>query len=62
MYTHIDTKKVKEVMNGKEQQVKGKFHEVEGKLTGNIGMQVKGEIEQKIGNAREKQEKARASV
>ena len=35
-------------MNGKNEQVKGKFHEVEGKLTGNIGLQIKGEAEQQM--------------
>jgi len=49
-------------MNGKNEQVKGKFHEVEGKLTGNIGLQIKGETEQQIGKVRQKAEKAKASI
>ena len=49
-------------MNGKNEQVKGKFHEVEGKLTGNIGLQIKGEAEQQIGKVRQKAEKAKASI
>ena len=46
-------------MNGKNEQVKGRFHEVAGKLTGNIGMQVKGKAEQEIGYVGEKVEKAK---
>jgi uncharacterized protein YjbJ (UPF0337 family) len=40
-------------MDGKKEQVKGKVDEVAGKLTGNIGMQVKGKAEQAIGNMQE---------
>jgi uncharacterized protein YjbJ (UPF0337 family) len=49
-------------MNGKNEQIKGKFHEAEGKLTGNIGTQVKGDAEQAIGRAREKAEKTKATI
>jgi uncharacterized protein YjbJ (UPF0337 family) len=38
-------------MNRKNEQVKGKLHEVDGKLTGNVGnvgIRIKDEIEQEI--------------
>jgi uncharacterized protein YjbJ (UPF0337 family) len=49
-------------MNGKNQQIKGKFRVLAGKLTLNEGQQIKGRAEQGIGKVREKMQKAKASV
>lgn len=54
--------KVKKITNGKNQQIKGKFRELEGKMTFNLGQVVKGKAEQRVGKVREKWQKAKASI
>jgi uncharacterized protein YjbJ (UPF0337 family) len=49
-------------MNGKNQQIKGKLRELEGRATMNMGQVIKGKYEQRIGKVREKWQKAKASI
>jgi uncharacterized protein YjbJ (UPF0337 family) len=49
-------------MNGKNQQIKGKLRELEGRATLNMGQVIKGKYEQRIGKVREKWQKAKASI
>jgi uncharacterized protein YjbJ (UPF0337 family) len=49
-------------MNDKNQQIKGKLRELEGKATFNMGQVIKGKAEQRIGKVREKVQKAKASI
>ena len=49
-------------MNGKNQQIMGKFRELKGKLTFNMGQMIKGKYQQRIGKVREKWQKAKASI
>lgn len=49
-------------MNGKNQQMKGKLRELEGRATLNMGQVIKGKYEQRIGKVREKWQKAKASI
>ncbi|MGD0424651.1 MAG: CsbD family protein [Candidatus Bathyarchaeia archaeon] len=49
-------------MNGKNQQIRGKFRELTGKMTFNVGRQIRGKYDQRIGKVREKWQKAKASI
>jgi uncharacterized protein YjbJ (UPF0337 family) len=49
-------------MNGKNQQIRGRIRELQGKMTLNWGQQIKGKYQQQIGNVREKWQKAKASI
>jgi uncharacterized protein YjbJ (UPF0337 family) len=49
-------------MNGKNQQIKGKFRELGGKLTFNFSQQIRGKYEQRVGKVREEWQKAMASI
>jgi len=49
-------------MRGKNQQIKVKLRELEGKATLNLGQEMTGKAEQRVGKVREKLEKAKASI
>jgi uncharacterized protein YjbJ (UPF0337 family) len=49
-------------MNGKNQQIIGKFRELTGKMTWNLGQVMRGKYDQRIGKVREKWQKAKASI
>jgi uncharacterized protein YjbJ (UPF0337 family) len=49
-------------MNGKNQQIRGKFRVLAGKLTFNMGEVIRGKADQQIGKVREKMQKAKASI
>jgi uncharacterized protein YjbJ (UPF0337 family) len=49
-------------MNGKNQQIRGKIRELQGKLTFNMGQVMRGKADQWIGKVREKWQKAKASI
>jgi len=49
-------------MNGKNQQIRGKFRELTGKMTWNVGRVMRGKYDQQIGKVHEKWQKAKASI
>ncbi len=49
-------------MNGKNQQIRGKIRELQGKATFNMGQMIKGKYQQRVGKVREKWQKAKASI
>jgi uncharacterized protein YjbJ (UPF0337 family) len=49
-------------MNGKNQQIRGKFRELTGKMTLNMGQVIRGKYDQRAGKVREKWQKAKASI
>jgi uncharacterized protein YjbJ (UPF0337 family) len=49
-------------MNGKNQQIRGKFRELTGKMTWNVGRMMSGKYDQGVGKVREKWQKAKASI
>jgi uncharacterized protein YjbJ (UPF0337 family) len=40
----------------------GKYHEIKGKMTLNMGEVIKGKYQQRVGKVRQKLEKAKASI
>jgi len=61
-YLYIKEGRWKEIMNGKNQQIKGKLRELEGRATLNMGQVIKGKAEQRVGKVREKWQKTKASI
>jgi len=49
-------------MNGKNQQIRGKFRVLAGKMTFNMGQVIRGKADQRVGKIREKMQKAKASI
>jgi uncharacterized protein YjbJ (UPF0337 family) len=49
-------------MNGKNQQIRGKIRELQGKATLNLGQIIKGKYQQRVGKVREKWQKTKASI
>jgi uncharacterized protein YjbJ (UPF0337 family) len=49
-------------MNGKNQQIRGKIRELQGRATLNMGQIIKGKYQQRVGKVREKWQKAKASI